>query len=1346
MADLLARFKLVDEMSDRLGNIADRGQGMLEQWERAGEAANAAFGGMSGAVTSVTASADGVASSIDSIQAAANNASASADTLSDSLGEYENAVNSAAEQTNRWTDAVGNYDQSALEAIYTIEELVEMGLMSADALEEQGRMLELCEQSANSLSTAMNATADIQNDLTTAIEKADTAISELADNENVSAETKAELANAAERAQEAMRELSRAQEEADAAMEAYNQTMASGTTDLSQLEAAAERAAHAAEELAEANGAASEATEELSRATEEATEEAENSEQSGVGAIEGIAGALAAAGITAKVYEIAEAVYELAESFTEAEKIIIATTGATGRELDMFMESATRVFSSSHADNLTDVAAGMSEVKRATGLAGEELENATSASIALEDVLGYGVSESARTASALMKNFGVTSEEAYNLITIGAQSGADKNGDLLDVLNEYSAHYAALGLSAEEFLSSLIDGAEAGVFSVDKVGDAVKEFNIRAKDGSESSAEAFEMLGMDADVMAARFAAGGETASTAFFDVVAALDSLDDPMQKNTAAVALFGTMYEDLEAGILPVLSNVEGGTIKMQNALGKVTDEAKSLGDEWKEAGNSISTAFTAAIEPTVTGISSAMASVAKGFGEFLNQHPEVAKAITALGVGFGVMVVAIAAVSVASLTAIPAVAALGTAISAAIWPITLIAIAVAAVVAAVLFLADAFSAAEDETAGMTATTRAQYYELQELNAEYEEACEKYGETSEEASRLKYQVDDLSAAFEANRQTVEEFTAEVDALCESVSQVTSDFNDSMTAIKNTEVGSLALIQKYEDLASQADLTGAQEKELEAITKRLSETYPDLAAQMDGATLSTEDYVEAMKKACEQQAEEQRQAQAQETYVEALQKRAELTEEIAKAQENVNLEQARMDDMSGWTHFWTAGEWDDLEAYQAALEELNAAQAENEATIAQIEQGWEDISAAEQAAAEETVSWEDAAATAYENVKDRVIELCEAYGEAYNAALESFEGQFGLFDEASMKSEEYVNSTVENAQKALDSQLAYWDSYLANIEVLKSTSAEQLGITQENYEALMAYAQNGSEEAAGLAASMAEAINNGDAEAVAALANTVGEVNAKQQEIAATTADWVTNFSSQMDEIEQEMQSTVEGMNLDTEAAASATATINAYANSIRAGKANAVAAAEEVANAVSAAFASAKTSVNVSVNSSGVPGHANGTTNAESLFLAGERGPELVARPAAAYANGTTDSTDYFIAGENGPELIAGEPGSTVFPTQETDRLISALNEKRRPLQVFADTGAKAGAEGGGATEQVKRILLEIAGSGAIEVGGGGTDKETILEVLYEHLKPVLMNIIQGEIYEEGEYSYEY
>ena len=444
----------------------------------------------------------------------------------------------------------------------------------------------------------------------------------------------------------------------------------------------------------------------------------------------------------------------------------------------------------------------------------------------------------------------------------------------------------------------------------------------------------------------------------------------------------------------------------------------------------------------------------------------------------------------------------------------------------------------------------------------------------------------------------------------------------------------------------------------------------------------------------------------------------------------------------TGWLGTWAT----QTDEYTEALEKLNAANAENEATIAEIEQEWENLAAAEEEAAEQAVSYEEAAATAYENVKTKIEELCAAYDETYEAALTSFEGQFGLFDEASTSSEEYMNATVENAQAALDSQLSYWDSYLANIETLKATSAEDLGVTQENYEALMQFVQDGSAEATGLANSMVEAINSGNTEAVTQLATTAGEVATKREEIAAATADWATNFTEQMDAIEKEMQSTVEGMNLDAEAAASATATINGYVEAIKAGKSGAVAAAQEVANAVTAALASANTTVNVRVNSSSsVAGHANGTTNAESVFVAGEEGPELIVSKAAANANGTTNSHDYYIAGENGPELIVGQQGSTVFPTEETDRLINALTE-RQPLKVLSEGLTSSGRDK--ATEQVKRILLEIAGSGSIEVGGtsGGTDKETILEVLYEHLKPVLMSIIQSEIYEEGELTYEF
>lgn len=1319
MADLLARFKLVDEMSDKLGSMAEKGQSMTEQWERAGDAANAALEGIAGGVSTAVSSVDGIATSIDNLQ--------------DAMG-----------QADYWTDAVGNYSRELLEATYSTEELVEMGLKSADALEEQNRMLELCEQAASELGRSMDATAQIQQDLSAAMDEAAQTADRLADNEDVSAETKQALAKASTEAAEAMRELEKAQQEADEALEAYNQTMASGTSDLNQLEAAAERAGHAAENLAEANGRASEATEELSNASEQAAEEAEGAGNKGTDAIGAVAGALAAAGITAKVMEIAGAVYELAGSFSEAEKTIVGATGATGRELDELMSNSLDVYASSSAENLNEVAAGMMNVKTATGLTGDALEEATDAALVLNNVLGYEVSESSRTAGALMKNFGVSAQEAYNLIAIGAQNGADKNGDLLDVLNEYSAQYSALGLSAEEFVSSLVDGAEAGVFSVDKVGDAVKEFNIRAKDGSDTTAEAFELLGMNADVMSEKFAAGGDTARTAFFEVVNALESMDDPMAKNAAAVGLFGTQYEDLEATVLPVLSGIEGGTLDMYDAVGTLAEGAQSMGDEWQAAGNSIKAAFGAAITPAVSAGSSALAGFVQGVGEFLQEHPAVTKAITAIGVGLGVVVAGFALYAAGTAVATAATALFGTTLSAAIWPITAIAAAIAAVTAAALFLVDAFQEDLGEVEGLTATTREQYYELQDLNAEYEEACEKYGETSEEALRLKYQVDDLTASYEANKQTVEEFTAEVDALVQSHDELISSYEEGMATIDQNEVGTLSLIQKLEDLASTTNRTAAQEEQMKAVIDQLNTDLPELALSYDDVASSTEKSIEAMKQAAEAQAEQERQAEQKQAYVDLLKEQANLEEEIAKAEENVRLEQERMDNMSGWDHFWTGGEWDDLEAYQATLDELNAAYAENQAALQGIEDDWAGVAEAAEEAAESPSSYEEAVSIAYENVRAKVEELCAAYDEAYQAALESFEGQFGLFDEA----EADMDATVANAQAALDSQLAYWESYSANVETLKNTSAEDLGITQENYEALMAYAQSGSEEAAGLAASMAEAINSGNTEAVAALAETVGQVQAAKETAAAAVADWQTDFTAQMNAIEQEMQDTINGMDLSEEASAAASSTINSYANQIRAGKTGAVSAAREVASAVTSALSSANATIHVNVTSSGsVAGHANGTTNAESVFLAGEQGPELVARPAAAYANGTTDSTDYFIAGENGPELIVGEQGSTVFPTQETDRLIAALNEKRQPLQVFTSGGGSETSSGREtAQEQVKRILLEIAGSGAIEVSGNGADRETVLQIMWENLKPILMSIIQSEIYEEGDMSYEY
>ena len=264
---------------------------------------------------------------------------------------------------------------------------------------------------------------------------------------------------------------------------------------------------------------------------------------------------------------------------------ISAQTGVTGKELKELGQITQDIYKSGKGENFQDIADALINVKQASGLAGEELKSAANSAVLLKDTFGMEYEESTRAATALMKNFGVSAEEAYGIIAKGAQNGANKNGDLLDTLNEYSVHYKALGLDADQFVNSLIKGAEAGSFSIDKVGDAIKEFTIRSKDGSKSSTEAFKALGLNADNMAQQFAAGGNAAEAAFFQTIKALDAIQDPVEKNAIGVALFGTQFEDLEAGALKTFAS-------MNEASGDAVEALRQIERvKYKDAGFALS-----------------------------------------------------------------------------------------------------------------------------------------------------------------------------------------------------------------------------------------------------------------------------------------------------------------------------------------------------------------------------------------------------------------------------------------------------------------------------------------------------------------------------------------------------------------------------------------------------------------------------------------------------------------------------------------------------------------------------------------------------------------------------------
>ena len=346
-----------------------------------------------------------------------------------------------------------------------------------------------------------------------------------------------------------------------------------------------------------------------------------------------------------------------------------------------------------------------------------------------------------------------------------------------------------------------------------------------------------------------------------------------------------------------------------------------------------------------------------------------------------------------------------------------------------------------------------------------------------------------------------------------------------------------------------------------------------------------------------------------------------------------------------------------DAEAVAAAEAEMNTAeQAVNDLTEAMGEYADGQTNTAEQ---------ESAVRAALDETMASVQALTEAYADAYDEALESFSGQFGLFDEAKADAE----ATVAAAQEALNTQLSFWQNYAANIATLKEISAKNLGVTQENYNALMEYVRSGTPEAAGLAADMVKAVNDGNTQALTDLANTLGEISESQEEAAWDVAEWTTGLNEQMDQLIQDMEEDIAALDMSEEAAESGRATIQAYIDQ-----------ADSMLPQVQAAYRRAAAAAVISMGYlpySDSAYHANGNTGIYG-----------------GYASGTSNAPPGWAwVGEDGPELMRMHGGEQILPSSVSREVAEDYNaytrytaargvqSARPPLEVTGTSGTEAG-----------------------------------------------------------------
>ena len=279
--------------------------------------------------------------------------------------------------------------------------------------------------------------------------------------------------------------------------------------------------------------------------------------------------------VTAGVVGVGTLITTTAGTLETAVDKYIATTNTAILETEKYKSLIKEISEDNFGDGYEDIASAMSAVTmQIKDLNDSDLKNITEQAIALRDLFGYDVNESIRAVKALMDNFNISAEDAFDLIAQGKKQGLDFSNELLDNVNEYSVQFNKLGLSAQDMFNIFKVGAENGAFNLDKIGDAVKEFSIRAIDGSNTTIDGFQRIGLNADEMAKKFANGGEEAKQAFVEVVNRLGNMDDKVSQSIAGVDLFGTMWEDLGPTVVTSFSKMDSGIKQSSDTMQESID----------------------------------------------------------------------------------------------------------------------------------------------------------------------------------------------------------------------------------------------------------------------------------------------------------------------------------------------------------------------------------------------------------------------------------------------------------------------------------------------------------------------------------------------------------------------------------------------------------------------------------------------------------------------------------------------------------------------------------------------------------------------------------------------------
>jgi len=552
---------------------------------------------------------------------------------------------------------------------------------------------------------------------------------------------------------------------------------------------------------------------EYGKKTEDAAESSEEFGQSSTEAISDLESVLASAGILAALDRLKDGFMECAaaaESFEYAvaqvgtiagagnmdamADQILALSNASGQASEELAQTA---YSALSAGSAVESAVGDAQV--ATELATAGFTDTTSALQVLKTAMNsYGDAQSdlqhVSDSLIMTQNLGVTTiaELSQNMgVAIASASAYNVSLENLEAAYIATTKSGINTANSTTYLSRMFSELGDSGSTVSKIitNQTGKSFGQLMKEGY-SLADVLEILyescGNDAEAMM----------------------QLWQQQSSGKAANAIVNQGLQQFRQN-LDRVTNSAGATSKAYGIMESTTQHAH---ERMANSMKNLASVVGGELNPVLEDVYNAIADMSDGIQGFIKEHPAVVGGVTAIALGLGTLVAAVAAYSIGVKTA-AVVTALWTA-SMAVNPIFAIITAVtAATVAIGAFVAIIRKGVEESAQSITPVTQ----EMKEMTKATQEANDK----------VKSSLDGMNKGF----------------------------NDSKAAAEGSATQAKKLADRLKDLAGKSELTASEQAEMSDIIGKLNGAYPSLNLKIDEHTgklnksaEAIDDYIEKMK------------------------------------------------------------------------------------------------------------------------------------------------------------------------------------------------------------------------------------------------------------------------------------------------------------------------------------------------------------------------------------------------------------------------------------------------------------------------------------------------------------------